>query len=121
MTAAAARADTLNLMEYRLEDGVSDEALAEASAPISAWAATRPGFRYRSVTRRADGTVTDLMYWADPASMQAADADFMPSGCGARLLPLMVEGPFRAESMPVLDARMGMTTAEADAAAAAAA
>lgn len=115
--------DFLSHMEYRLQDGVSDDALAAASAPIDDWAAAKPGFRYRCVARRADGTVVDLMYWADRPSQESADADFIASGCGAALLPLMVEDSFRAEGMRLVSARPGgaVSAADADAASASAA
>ena len=112
--------DFLSHMEYRLQDGVSDDALAAASAPIDDWAAGKPGFHYRSVSRRADGTILDLMYWADHASQAAANADFMPSGCGAALLPMMVEGSFRTEGMQLVSARPGDAIKATEAASAAA-
>ena len=58
---------------FRLRDGVTEEALIEASETLQReFLGEQPGFLRRELARGADGLWADVVHWADGAAAEAA-------------------------------------------------
>jgi hypothetical protein len=69
--ARAGDGPVLEVVTFRLAEGVSDAAFLAAAEATAAPLRRQPGFVARSLTRRADGGWTDLVTWT---SLSAATA-----------------------------------------------
>jgi hypothetical protein len=76
---------------FRLLDGVTEQALLEASETLQRdFLARQRGFVRRELLRGADGQWVDLVHWEDDAAAQTVFATAMESPVCAEYFKLMV-------------------------------
>lgn len=67
---------TIETVSFNLIPGTTKDAFLAASEAVSAWVERQPGFQYRSLSQKDDGSWIDIVYWASRADAEAANASF---------------------------------------------
>jgi hypothetical protein len=80
---------TLELVTFRLVRGDA-EAFAAANSTITDWLKRQPGFVWRRLTERVDGSFVDAVLWASTEDAQIA-ADKMPAEIGSTEAMQMID------------------------------
>lgn len=70
--------DTIELMHFRLKQGVTSTDWLKANEKINDWVARQPGFRFRSVSETGDGEWIDMVYWESMDAAKVASEQFGP-------------------------------------------
>ncbi|MFT4765580.1 MAG: hypothetical protein ACI9OH_002692 [Oleispira sp.] len=63
--------EILELVTFKLANGISDEAFLVENEHLNHWVKSQPGFEYRALAQANDGSWTDTVFWQ---SMEAASA-----------------------------------------------
>ncbi|MEM8863091.1 MAG: hypothetical protein AAGD96_32675, partial [Chloroflexota bacterium] len=72
----------LEVVVFKLAEGVSDEAFLQAAQGIEAWLETKPGFISRRLSNDGQGSWLDLVEWKSMEEAQTAAADIMAAPVG---------------------------------------
>jgi len=63
----------IDRISYKLAEGVTEDFLKESASDIlDVWINKQPGFLGWSINKVGEGEYTDLVYWEDKESMEAA-------------------------------------------------
>jgi hypothetical protein len=66
------QAPVLEMVLYRLQDGVSQETILTLSDEIQKWLVQQPGYLDRDLLMAEDGQWLDLVYWSSMVEAMAA-------------------------------------------------
>jgi len=72
----------LEVVVFKLAEGVSDEAFVQAAQGIETWLETKPGFMSRRLSNDGQGSWLDLVEWESMGEAQAAAAEIMATSEG---------------------------------------
>lgn len=64
--------DTIEIVFFRLAEGVSDEEFLAAAAAVDGWLAEKPAFKSRVLYGDGEGNWVDTVHWASKAEALAA-------------------------------------------------
>lgn len=78
----------IEIVNYRLQAGKTQEDLAAANAGVNEFVKQQPGFIYRSCSSDDSGLIFDILYWKNMELAQAAVEDFRNSAAGLALFSL---------------------------------
>ena len=82
----------IEMVTYKLNDGVSKETFVDAARAMNTWIESRPGFLQRRLSCSEDGTWIEHIHWADMASAKAAAAEIGSDPANAAALS-SIDGP----------------------------
>ncbi|MFC6840778.1 hypothetical protein [Xanthomonas theicola] len=83
-----AHTEALEITTFRLQD-CTWRTFLRANAEVDAWLRRQPGFRWRRIARRRDGTVVDMLLWDSVAHGTAAARRLMRELRGAAIHALI--------------------------------
>ncbi len=66
----------LEIVRYKVKEGVTQEALQKAWEKSQPFAASQPGFMSRKLARTSDGIYADIVEWKDMAAALAVMEEF---------------------------------------------
>jgi hypothetical protein len=99
--------DAIEMVQFKLNPGVSESDFLAADQPISAWVGKQPGFRYRSLSRQDDGTWSDIVYWDSMENAKAAGEVFMKDQGQSSFMAMIDHGSVQMNHSQVLSCVMG--------------
>ncbi len=67
---------TLEKVTFRTIPDADENMFLEEATKVSAWAASQPGFQYRTLVKEGDGWI-DLVFWNSEDAAKAAGQAFM--------------------------------------------
>lgn len=83
---------TAEIVTFRLTDGCTPQAFADAAAAMEPFLRATGGFVRRDLSVDADGLWTDHILWQDAASARAAAAAIMETPAAGPFMA-MIDGP----------------------------
>ncbi|MCP5160835.1 MAG: hypothetical protein H6999_08260 [Hahellaceae bacterium] len=83
--------DVVECVQFKLKDGVSDADFVTASEVVNVWIKSRPGFRYRSLSKDAAGEWRDIVYWESRETAHQASELFMQDLCHSDFMQMIDE------------------------------
>lgn len=95
---------SIEMVSFKLNNGVSDEAFLSASQKIEGWVGKQPGFEYRALAKQQDGTWVDLVFWQNEAAAQAAGEKFMQASEPQEMMACIDKDTVIMQHMPVMAA-----------------
>ena len=72
----------LEVVVFKLAEGVSDEAFVQAAQEIETWLKTKSGFISRRLSHNGEGVWLDLVEWESMEEAQTAAAEIMATSEG---------------------------------------
>lgn len=69
--------EALEITSFTLADGLSGADFVAANADIDEYLRRQPGFRWRRIAQREDGTVVDIVAWDTAAAARASAGGIM--------------------------------------------
>ncbi len=80
----------LELVVFKLAEGVTDDAFLQTTGPASDWVKTQPGFISRELSRSPDGEKwIEVVWWETLESAEAAAAAAMSSSACSPIFSLI--------------------------------
>ncbi len=67
----------MELVTFKVKTNTTPAQFAAAGAPVTTWVRGQPGFLSRALSKGADGTWFDVVFWESAATAQAAAKQFM--------------------------------------------
>ena len=98
---------TLERVVFKAAAGIDDAAMIAGAEQTNDWLKEQPGFLYRTLVKDADGTWSDLVFWASPEAAQAADAKFGPDPKNAAYCACIDMASTKMTHLPQLTSAMG--------------
>ncbi|MDF2180061.1 hypothetical protein P2G88_17535 [Aliiglaciecola sp. CAU 1673] len=90
---------TIEMVSYKLKTDASIAQLRETHEGINAFCRSQPGFIYRSLSKDAEDTWHDIVYWQDMNSAKAAADAFMQNETAQHMLRLLDESTLKMRHM----------------------
>ncbi len=102
--------EELNIVEmvtFKLAPGSTEKDFLAANAGIESFIQQQPGFIYRSLCSPVNNNFwTDIVYWQDQASAQAAGQAFMESPLTKPALACIDSATVNMQHLPVIRSQM---------------
>jgi hypothetical protein len=92
----------LEHVTFRLVPQADQSSFAAANAAADGFLAAQPGYRGRTLARRADGAFVDLVAWTDRASAEAAAAAYLADPASAALTALIDQASLEFQHLEVV-------------------
>ena len=95
----------LELVIYRLNEGVSGEQFLGTNRAVSTWISTQPGFISRDLVHDSDGDRwVDVVWWETMAQAQAAsEASMTSESCQPMFALIHMESALMLHGVPTID------------------
>ena len=95
----------LELVIYKLSEGVSGEQFLGTNRAVSTWISTQPGFISRDLVHDSDGDRwVDVVWWETMAQAQAAsEASMTSESCQPMFALIHMESALMLHGVPVID------------------
>ncbi len=82
----------LEVVVFKLAEGVTDELFLESAQGIEGWLETKPGFLNRRLSKDENGMWLDLIEWESMDEAQSAAAEIMSQPAG-QAFSANIDGP----------------------------
>lgn len=92
----------MELVQFKLIDGKTDADLKATHADIGEFLIEQPGFIYRSISNREDGTYVDVVYWESLDQAKIASDALMQDPRGQAMIALCNMESVSVEHLPIL-------------------
>ncbi len=96
---------TIEMVSFKLASGSHEQAFLETNTAVENWVVKQPGFQYRALTKQADGTWIDLVFWESLETAQQAGNAFMAAQEPKAMLAFIDKETVNMQHLPVLAAR----------------
>ena len=95
----------LELVIYKLNEGVSGEQFLGTNRAVSTWISTQPGFISRDLVHDSDGDRwVDVVWWETMAQAQAAsEASMTSESCQPMFALIHMESALMLHGVPTID------------------
>ncbi|MEH6347207.1 MAG: hypothetical protein V7785_19080 [Bermanella sp.] len=93
---------TIEMVSFKLNADASDQAFLDSNPALEAWVAKQPGFQYRALSKKEDGTWVDLVFWESLEQAQQAGTAFMAADEPKAMLAFIDKDSVSMQHMPVL-------------------
>ena len=104
---------TLELVQFKLIEGKTDADLAATHEGIGEFLKEQPGFIYRSICKREDGTYIDIVYWENLDSAKKASDALMQDPRGQAMVALCDMESVSMQHLPISSETMSAGCEEA--------
>lgn len=93
---------TAEIVTFRTDPRLDTRAVLASARALDPFLAARPGFLSRHLSRAEDGTWTDHLLWADPASAHAASEALMGEPAAGAFMAAILPDSVAMSHAPVL-------------------
>ncbi len=98
---------TIEMVSFKLNDGVSPQVFIKASEELDSWVAQQNGFEYRALAQQEDGTWVDIVFWQSQAEALQAGEAFMTAKESQNLMACIDKSSVVMQHMPVMASLAG--------------
>ena len=81
--------DAIEIIQYKLNEGVRPADYLEANKAVTEWAKALPGFKFHTISSDDDGLWTEALYWENMDHAQGAHDRFMQDLGNGAFLPMI--------------------------------
>jgi hypothetical protein len=91
----------IEIISYKLQASASKEDLMACNPPVESWIAAQPGFEYRALSQKEDGTWVDVVFWDSMENAKKAGEGFCQADAPKKMMALIDEGTVDMQHMSV--------------------